>query len=203
MDENRAPDPAVALARGLAVFPLPAGQKRPEPGWTRWCGVDPAEVAARWPLGANVGISCRTSGIVVLDLDRHPGKPDGVESFARACQQRRRPWPTTFTVISPTHNARGRGRHLYFRAPVGIVIGSTSGGVTALGPGIDTRGPGVRVGGHMVGPDSQFGGGRYEIECDVPIAALPLWIVGLLRLHSHVRHRVSADPRYLEPPEDL
>ncbi|WP_407924523.1 bifunctional DNA primase/polymerase [Actinomadura physcomitrii] len=45
------------------------------------------------------------------------------------------------------------GRHLYYRAPQDVVIGSTSGGATPLGAGIDTRGPGAGGrAGYVVGP---------------------------------------------------
>jgi Bifunctional DNA primase/polymerase, N-terminal len=176
-----APDPMIALARGLAVFPLPPGGKRPDPGWTRRVTTDPEVVAATWPAGANVGIGCRASGVVVLDLDRHPGGPDGVDSWITAFQRAGQSWPYSLIVRSPTgYTPERRGLHLYFRVPAGVVIGSTSGGVTALGPGIDTRGPGRRSGGPPVGPGSLFGGGRYEIALDAPIAELPDWLTELL-----------------------
>ncbi|MFD3998914.1 bifunctional DNA primase/polymerase [Streptomyces sp. NPDC058583] len=57
--------------------------------------------------------------------------------------------PETFAVAVPSG-----GRHLYYRAPMGC----TSGGRTALGPGIDVRGPGQRSGGYLVGPGSVIGG---------------------------------------------
>jgi hypothetical protein len=180
---DRDPDPHIALTLGLAVFPLPPGGKRPEPGWTRQVTTDPDVVAATWPAGANVGISCRASNLVVLDLDCHPGGPDGVKSWMNAFRRAGEAWPYSLIVSSPTGFTpalEDRGMHLYFRAPAGVVIGSTSGGVTPLGPGIDTRGPGRRCGGHMVGPDSLFTGRRYEVALDAPIADLPLWLVELL-----------------------
>jgi Bifunctional DNA primase/polymerase, N-terminal len=171
---DRHPDPAAALARGLAVFPLPAGGKRPEPGWWQRASRDPHAAAEEWIPGVNVGISCRANQIVGLDLDRHPGKPDGIAAMETTCTRWGQPWPDTFTVRTPN------GLHLYFRAPATAVIGSTSGGVTPLGPSIDTRGPGLRIGGHLVGPDSIVAGVRYTIHYDAPIAELPTWITNLL-----------------------
>ena len=71
------------------------------------------------------------------------------------------------------------GQHLYFRAG-GRPIASTSGGVSALGPGIDTRGPGHRNGGYLVGPGSVTAAGRYTIINPAPVADLPTWLLELL-----------------------
>lgn len=94
-------DLAVLLSRGLAVFPLPPGSKAAAPGWHRRCTTDPA-VIGRWPAGSNTGVGCRASLIVGLDLDRHPGKPDGVASFARLAGSRGDGWPSTFTAATPS-----------------------------------------------------------------------------------------------------
>jgi hypothetical protein len=58
--------PAAALARGLAVFAIPPGERAAPPGWQR-ASRDPHQP---WPGGSNIDVSCRASGIVVLDLDR-------------------------------------------------------------------------------------------------------------------------------------
>jgi len=171
------PDPAIALAAGLAVFGLPPGEKRPAPGWHARCTTDPAEVARTWRPGDNIGIGCRASGILGIDLDRHPGKPDGLAVFAAVCDRHGQPWPDTYTVRTP----RG-GLHLYLRVPPGRIIGSTSGGRSPLGASIDTRGPGRHTGGHLVGPGSHIGGVPYVVERDVPIAVVPDWIADLLAL---------------------
>lgn len=177
-----APDPLAAVARGLAVVPLPPGAKAPmPPGWQRNASTDPDHVRATWPRGANIGIGCWRSQVVVLDLDvpgpGHRTTVAGADSLTAACAAHGEPWPDTFTVATPSG-----GRHLYFRAPAdGTVIGSTSGGKTPLGPGIDTRGPGAGGrGGYVVGPGSIVDGRRYEITRDLPIAPLPAWITTLL-----------------------
>ncbi|WP_131760086.1 bifunctional DNA primase/polymerase [Actinomadura fibrosa] len=52
---------------GLAVFPLPAGAKAPAPsGWQRAATADPGRIRASWPTGANVGVGCWPSRVVVL-----------------------------------------------------------------------------------------------------------------------------------------
>jgi hypothetical protein len=172
---------ASALAAGtltraglrLAVFPLPPGSKTAEPGWTRRVTMSLAVIGESWPAGANIGVACRASGIVGLDLDRHAGSPDGVASFARLCAARGQPCPETFTVATPSG-----GLHLYFRVPPGTEIGSPIGWL----PGVDVRGPGHRSGGYLAGPGSVTAAGEYQVARDQPIAPLPAWLSRLLTL---------------------
>lgn len=139
----------MAVGRGLAVFSLPPGGRRAEPGWQDRCTSDPAALARTWPRGANVGVGCRASGVVGVDLDRHEGGPEGCETFAVLCARARRPWPSTLTV----RTAHG-GLHLYFRVPPGQIIPS----ITGIWPGIDTRSPGRHSGGYLIGPGSVVDG---------------------------------------------
>jgi hypothetical protein len=162
-------DPTLAVAAGLAVFPLPAGAKRAAPGWHRHVTTDPTVVAG-WPDGANIGVGCRASGIVGLDLDREDGA-DGVDTLAALCAAARRPWPDTFTVTTPSG-----GSHLYFTAPAGVIVPSSIG----RWPGVDVRAPGVRRGGYLVGPGSLVDGRPYTIARNLPIAPLPGWLTAKL-----------------------
>lgn len=171
-----APGPMVAIKRGLAVFAIPPGGRRPAgPGWQRNVLRTAADLRS-WQAGDNIGIGCWANQLLVLDLDVADGA-HGPSTFAASCARAGRPWPATFTVRTPSG-----GMHLYFTPPGGVVIGSTSGGMTRLGPGIDTRGPGAGGrGGYVVGPTSIVGGRRYEITHDVAIADLPTWLAHLLR----------------------
>jgi hypothetical protein len=154
--------------RGLAVFPLPPGGRRPDrPGWQDRCLTDPEEVRRVWVPGDNVGVGCRASRVLALDLDRD--RVDGVETFRALCATHGQPWPLTLTTRTAHH-----GLHLFFRAQSGSVYAPASRGV--LGPGIDIRGPGRRTGGYLIGPGSVVDGRRYRITRDVPIAALPGWL---------------------------
>lgn len=153
------------LARGLAVFPLPAGDKIASPSWHHLVTTNP-EVVSEWPAGANIGVACRASGIVGLDLDRKE-RVDGADTLRALCAAAGRPWPTTLTVAT-AHN----GLHLYFRAPDNLVIPSS----IARWPGIDVRAPGQRLGGYLVGPGSTVDNLPYTITHDRPIAPLPLWL---------------------------
>lgn len=171
---------ARAMDRGLALFPIPAGGRVPAPGWQGQATLDPAALVQLLDGGANVGVSCRASHVLALDLDVHhadgPAR-NGIETLRTQLDVRGlTDWPDTFTVMTPS-----TGLHLYFRVPVDCTIGSRSGGTTALGPGIDVRGPGRRSGGYLVGPGSIVGGLPYAIVRDVPVAPLPGWIAARLR----------------------
>jgi hypothetical protein len=130
-------DAAAGAGRGLAVFPLPAGSKAARPGWHRQCTADLELLARTWPDEANIGVGCRASGVVGLDLDRHDGGPDGIAVFGALCRLYGQPWPDTLTVATP-HT----GLHLYFRAPPGTAAASA----ISRWPGIDVRAPGYRTG---------------------------------------------------------
>ncbi|MGW2401725.1 bifunctional DNA primase/polymerase [Kitasatospora sp. NPDC001664] len=171
MSADPAPTTAAATAlteRGLAVFALPPSGRRPEPGWTDRCWSDPGQVRQLWREGDNIGVGCRASSILGLDLDVEGAGRDVLAALAARLGQ---PWPDTFTVTSPSG-----GAHLYFRVPPRCALPSVSGGRTALGPGIDVRGPGRGSGGYLIGPGSVVGGIRYVIERDRPVAPLPGWI---------------------------
>jgi hypothetical protein len=163
---------AELAARGLAVFPLPPGGRRPSAsGWQERCLTDPAAVLRSWPGGANVGVGCRASRIVGLDLDLDG---DGLTSLADLTHAHTSGWAEaldTLTVRTPSG-----GRHLYYRASTWCTITSSSGPDAGLGPGIDVRGPGRRGGGYLIGPGSVVGGTAYVITRDAPIRPLPGWL---------------------------
>jgi hypothetical protein len=161
-------DPAAALALGLAVFPL-SGRVPAVADWAAAATRDPAAVAA-WLPGTNPGIGCRANGLVVLDVDRHPGGADGADALARLCEAAGAALPVTLTVATPRD-----GSHLYYRAPAGWVLGSGS-----VAPGLDARGPGLRSGGYVLGPGSVVDGRPYTVADHTEIADLPGWLAPLL-----------------------
>lgn len=166
-----------AVGRGLAVFPLPIGGRVPERGWQRQATLLP-ELLPELLAGRGVGIGCRASRVVALDLEVQ-GDDDGPRVLAALADRLGERVPDTFTVGSPSG-----GRHLYFRAPMGCTIGSVSGGRSPLGPGIDVRGPGRRSGGYLVGPGSIVGGLPYLIAHDAPVAPLPSWVAERLQMYQ-------------------
>lgn len=99
----------------------------------------------RWP-DANIGIATgRVSGLVVVDVDEDEG----------GSRTPLEPLPATLTART------GRGEHLYFRLPAGVVIGSKGG--STVGTGIHVRGDG----GYVVAPPSRHVSGRqYEWQQD-------------------------------------
>jgi hypothetical protein len=172
------PDPLAAAALGLAVFGLPPGSKQAAPGWHARCTADPAAIAASWRPGDNIGVGCRASGIVVIDLDRHDGKPDGVATFRRLLAEAGASWPVTLTVATA-----GGGLHLYFTPPAGMAACSANG----AWPGIDVRGPGYRLGGYVAGPGSVVGGQAYTVAEASPVAELPGWLAAALTWRQAAR----------------
>jgi hypothetical protein len=144
---------------GLAVFSLPPGAKRAGPGWQRRCTSDPAALARTWPDGANIGVGCRASGVVGLDLDRHDGGPDGIAAFAALCRLYAQPWPDTLTVATP-HS----GPHLYFRVPPGLAAASA----ISRWPGIDIRAPATEPAATWPGPDRSWTASRTSSSTAIP-----------------------------------
>jgi hypothetical protein len=167
-------------ARGLAVFPVPPGGRRPAGPWHARCLTDPQLVRERWRGGDNIGVGCRASHVVGLDLDVE--EADGPARLADLASRLGEPWPTTLTVATPSG-----GLHLYFRVSDGCTIGSFSGARSPLGPGIDVRGPGPRTGGYLIGPGSIVGGITYAIVRDEPVRPLPRWIADRLQPRSSGR----------------
>lgn len=181
MQTTNLPDPGIAVQRGLVVFPLPPGGKAAEKGWQHTIVTgDVDQVRAAWPAGANVGVACRASGIIGIDLDRRTSNwanisVDGIAQFERMCRRWGQKRPVTLEVRTPND-----GRHLLLRVPDGVIVRSVSGGTSRLGPGIDIRGTGVKIGGYLVGPSSIVDDRAYEIEVDAPIAVLPNWLIALI-----------------------
>jgi hypothetical protein len=179
-----AADATALTDRGFVIFALPAAAKRAEPGWRDRLLVDAEAVRAQWRTGDNIGVACRASGIVGIDLDV---KHHGLDRFAAVCARHGRPRPATFTVTTPTG-----GQHLYFRTPPGRTIPSYSGANSPLGLGVDVRAPGRRLGAYLAGPGSVTGHGAYRILHDVPVMPLPRWLTESLT--GNARRRATAIP---------
>lgn len=101
---------------GIAIFPVRLfrqGERlRKEPYIKQWqhrATADPRMVEGWWRQfpEALVGIPLAKCGLVVVDADRHPGKPDGVAAFATLG-----PLPP-----HPIVRTAGGGEHHFFRQP--------------------------------------------------------------------------------------
>ena len=124
-------------ARGWAIFPL-AG-KTPRVKWRDVSTTDPNEIHALFAKrnGANIGLDCGKSGLVVIDLDVK-GDADGLATWHELGIG------DTAALVSQTG---GGGQHLIFRDTSDGAIGNSAG---KLGPGVDVRGNG----GYIVLPPS-------------------------------------------------
>ena len=152
------------------------GSKVPRKNFKRWelrATRDPLKIAEWWKRypGSNIGVACKPSVILVVDLDVPKGdrEEDGRQVFWELIKKHRIRWESTRQVRTPSG-----GVHLYYKAPPGAFSRNSAG---RLGPGVDTR----AIGGYVVGPGSVVDGGRYEVEVAGPIRDLPLPLVELLR----------------------
>lgn len=171
-----------AAERGWHVFPLAPNGKRPVvEKWEDRATVDLDRIARCWTPTSdnnaqwNIGIACRPSGLVVVDLD--VAKPDDTipaEYEQTAIRSGRDvladlegahgDLPDTYTVDTPSG-----GRHLYFDA-AGELHRNTA---SRLGWLIDTRGDG----GYVVAAGSSIDGASYTaLDADASTARLPEWI---------------------------
>lgn len=167
-------DVATSLAEaGIFVFPChPGGEevKRPMPGvfWRNQSTTDAARIDAwwrRWP-DAVVGIDLAKSGLLVIDADRKPGRPDGVAAFIAL----------GFDLSCvPQVQTPSDGVHYYFRQGFNPPHGNARG---ILPAGIDVRGHG----GYVIAPGCEIEAGAYVPLNDVAEPApVPPWLAGLLR----------------------
>jgi hypothetical protein len=116
------------------------------------------------------------AGLLVLDLDRHLGAPDGIAAFKRL-NHGHRPAPGPLT-LTPT-----RGVHKFYRQPQGTPFGNSRGELPA---GIDVRGHG----GFVIAPGaiSPYGIWRAHpsksladafLSHSIPV--LPAWLAEIIR----------------------
>jgi putative DNA primase/helicase len=129
----------------------------------------------RWP-DANIGVptGART-GFIVLDVDPDHG---GTESLRQLCEAHG-DLPETAEAITG-----GGGCHLLFKLPGEEIRNSAS----KLAPGLDIRGEGGYI---VVAPSTHRSGANYtwapgKSICDTPIAAMPEWLLSLLRQRRNV-----------------
>jgi len=138
---------------GYWVFPVEVREadrpgmteKTPKVKWRDASTMDTARIAQWWAPGAwaahcHVGIDTGKSGVILVDLDVHPGKDgtlqDGPGEWARlmaAPGGEQYPHPQAAVA---THSG---GWHLYYRAAPGDPVSNSA---SAIAGGVDTRGVG-------------------------------------------------------------
>lgn len=156
--------------RGWRVFPLAPRAKTPLPGSRGFKDgtTDVGIINHWWGIGPTNNIGLATgNGLVVLDVDGHEGHAVIEHSGYEI--------PETLTVIT----GRDGGRQYYFRGPH---VRNFAGRLDC----VDLRGDG----GYVVAPPSVHPNGKvYEFaDPDVPIAALPEWIIALAEMRPNAAH---------------
>ena len=120
-------------AKGIPVFPVGKGKEGKAPFTQNGfhdASTDPEKIRAWWTRhpSAKIGTPCgRASGILVTDIDCHPGKPSGFEHL-----------PNWADLSDHVVKTAGGGRHLYH----------ADDGKTAIAhpfPGVEVRGEGHYV----------------------------------------------------------
>src|ERR1019366_8887256 len=137
--------------------------------WVTRATKDPRQIAdwaMRWPL-ANWAIHC--TEINVVDLDRKPGKPDGVTTLA--C------WEDALGVTTPdsVRVTTGTGMQIYFQP------GALKTTANPDGTGIDVR----AAGGYVMAPGSRHANGSvYRIDIDEGVEPCPEWMIESLTVSA-------------------
>lgn len=112
----------IALAnaqRGYPQFPTQRENKRPKPGFTDWennATTDPGQIRAWWNEGDWLpAVPPGRVGMAVIDVDRHPGQPDGFEILdAEGVVLKSQVFGTSIS---------GNGTHFWHRHDVGSLNG--------------------------------------------------------------------------------
>jgi hypothetical protein len=155
-------------ARGLPIFPLLPGTKKPATSRGFYdATTNPETIKRFWRIpDRNIGVPTGApSGLLIIDID-----PPRGETEIHRLQVEHGPLPTTRTAISP----RG-GRHLCFKQP-GEPVPSSIG---KIAPNIDVK----AHGGYVVVAPSVTPDGAYRWSSDpgAPLAIAPDWLIELAR----------------------
>lgn len=128
--------------------------------------------------GLNIGINCKESGVVVLDIDP---RNDGYNSLEKLLAPMPGILPKTLTVLtgSSSHlEPKERGMHLYFRCSADVAFHSSFGKDY---PGID-----IKHNGYVIAPGSKHASGytyelaHSEVLDELYIADLPEFLASMM-----------------------
>jgi hypothetical protein len=161
---------ARTLARkGFRIFPCKERGKEPAIADNLRRATTDLNLIAGWWMSQSFNIGVATgegSGVWVLDIDGEEG-----EKTLRELEAKHGALPQTVEAIT------GKGRHLYFRWPAGIVIRNKQ--VNPNMPGIDVRGNG----GYVLAPPSIHPSGRvyaWSVDSGNSFADAPEWLLDLI-----------------------
>jgi putative DNA primase/helicase len=160
---------------GFSVFPIEPRGKRPLGLWKAYQSARPSlETVRQWASRqSNIGIvTGAVSGLIVLDLD----------SAAAMQEAEAKGLPDTISAST------GKGLHVYFRHPGGI-IGNRAG----IFPGADIRGDG----GYVVAPGSVHASGTEYRWVNPPglfdLADIPDWLAEMLATPAATRPKPESE----------
>ena len=125
----------------------------------------------------NIGIACKPSGLVVVDID-DKGDKSGSKTWANLTEG--------VEIWTRTHTTPTGGRHVFFHSTEDLP------NAVEWAPGLDLRASGGKHGGYVLvgsvdGAELQgekFKPGvsySYDVAADVPVAAMPNMLLALLR----------------------
>jgi hypothetical protein len=192
---------ALAFARrGIKIFPLPFGGKRPTVSFPELATDDPEKITQLWrdPVNPhhelNIGVLCGSggNGLIIFDIDTKWDQKFGHSALANYIAI----GGTLDTLVVRTASG---GLQAYFRLPRGMTFANMQG----LVPSVDVRcenGYGIAPGSFAI-----ESGGSYELYHDQAIAELPQALLSLLkpvrerkeRLNGHADSE-KAIPLYIE-----
>ncbi len=213
---NRADFATYAVGVGFHIFPVKAGDKVPHylaGNWGATATNDLNAVRNFWTRvdpEANIGIACKPSNLLVVDLDKakedwnlrgtdweyvhaaYGPRVDGEALFDEmrfAAGESSGGMPETFSVRTGSG-----GLHVYYHWDPSwprITQASPVKGV------VDVRGNGGQYGGYVLGAGSVTTSGAYEVESYGPLSKPPMWI-RLLVMEKPTQPRKS--PKWLRQP---
>lgn len=197
------------IGQGLHIFPVQDNEKTPhvtqEPYTIKWSDVasdDPGRVAVwwkHWP-GANIGVACKPSRLLVVDCDLPKrrdmllGSPyaylhdiagplvDGEIVFDQVCQRFGGNW----SEVQDTYRVStgSGGTHYYYWWPEDIQASQAS----IIKGLLDIRCNGGERGGYVLGAGSRTESGPYSaLPMARPIRRCPEWLVEVCRERKHKR----------------
>ncbi len=183
-----------ALDKSFYIFPVAAGQKMPHHLAGRWGETatnDFGRVVEFWTKvdpRANVGVACKPSQLLVVDLDKakedwnlrdtpwkylHEGygpRVDGDEAFAEIVFKSDGHLADIDTYRVKTGSG---GLHLYYRWPAHWPKISQASPIKGV---VDVRGNGGQYGGYVLGEGSVNESGEYLLQGDHDINLPPSWL---------------------------
>jgi hypothetical protein len=142
-------DAALALVSlGYRIFPCNQDKSPRVMAWEDAASSSPFATTNRWNTSPDSlpGLPVGAQGLIVIDCDRKPGKPDGVAAFHALCLANAVDLSSAFVVETPSG-----GIHSYWKTD--LPYSNSSG---SLPEGIDVRG----VGGYVIAPGATLQDGR-------------------------------------------